>query len=74
VAINRRLETDQDFQEAMDRQAQIRVFLKDQMVDSGGIISRFDDQIIAVQTSVSDLTYHRRDLCEFFTYLFYFNN
>jgi hypothetical protein len=66
VAINRRLETDQDFQEAMVRQARIRVFLNDHMVDSGGVISRFDDQIIAVQTSVSDLTYHRRELCEFF--------
>jgi hypothetical protein len=66
MAINRKLETDQDFQEAMDRQAQIRVFLHDHMVDSGGVISRFDDQIIAVQSSVSDLTYHQRELCEFF--------
>jgi hypothetical protein len=66
MAINRRLETDQDFQEAMDRQARIRVFLNDHMVDSGGVISRFDDQIIAVQSSVSDLTYQRRELCEFF--------
>jgi hypothetical protein len=66
MAINRRLETDQDFQEAMDRQARIRVFLNDHMVDSGGVISRFDEQIIAVQSSVSDLTYHQREHCEFF--------
>jgi hypothetical protein len=66
MAINRRLETDQDFQEAMDRQARIRVFLNDHMVDSGGVITRFDDKIIAVQTSVSDLSYHQRQLCEFF--------
>jgi hypothetical protein len=66
MSINRRLETDQDFQEAMDRQARIRVFQNDHMVDSGGVISRFDDQIIAVQSSVSELTYHPRQLCEFF--------
>lgn len=66
MAATRRLETNQDFQEAMERQARIRVFLNDHMVDSGGIITRFDDEIIAVQTSVSDLTYHKRQLCEFF--------
>lgn len=66
MAITRRLETDQDFQEAMDRQARIRVFLNDHMVDSGGVITRFDDQIIAIQTSVSELSYHQRQLCEFF--------
>jgi hypothetical protein len=66
MAINRRLETDQDFQEAMDRQARIRVFHNDHMVDSGGVITRFDDQIIAVQGSVSELSYHQRQLCEFF--------
>jgi hypothetical protein len=66
MAITRRLETDQDFQEAMERQARIRVFLNDHMVDSGGVITRFDDQIIAIQTSVSELSYHQRQLCEFF--------
>jgi hypothetical protein len=66
MAANRRLVTDQDFQEAMERQARIRVFLNDHMVDSGGAMTRFDDQIIAVQTSVSELTYHQRQLCEFF--------
>jgi hypothetical protein len=66
MAANRRLESDQDFQEAMERQARIRVFLNDQMVDSGGVITRFDDQVIALQASVSELTYHKRQLCEFF--------
>jgi hypothetical protein len=66
MAINRRLQTDQDFQEAMDRQSQIRVFHNDHIVDSGGVITRFDDLIIAVQSSVSDLTYHQRQQCEFF--------
>jgi ribosome maturation factor RimP len=66
MAINRRLQTDQDFQEALEKQARIRVFQHDHMVDSGGILVRFDEQIIALQSSVSDLAYHSRELCEFF--------
>lgn len=66
MAHNRKLETDPDFQEAMDRQVPIRVFQNDQVVDSGGIIIRFTEEVIIVQTGVSGLTYHPRGLCEFF--------
>jgi ribosome maturation factor RimP len=66
MAINRRLQTDQDFQEALDKQVRIRVFQNDHMIDPGGILVRFDGQIIALQSSVSDLTYHQREQCEFF--------
>jgi ribosome maturation factor RimP len=66
MAHNRRLITDQDFKEAMERQVSIRVFQDDHIVDSGGVIVRFDDQTIVVQSTVSDLHYHQRDLCEFY--------
>jgi ribosome maturation factor RimP len=66
MAINRRLQTDEDFQEALEKQVRIRVFQNDHMVHSGGVLIRFDEQIIALQSSVSDLTYHPRELCEFF--------
>ncbi|MFH5184950.1 hypothetical protein ACHHV8_21170 [Paenibacillus sp. TAB 01] len=66
MAHNRKLISDQDFQEAMDRQFAIRVFQDDHVVDSGGTISRFDDQIVVVQSSLSELGYHSRKACEFF--------
>ncbi|NOU91836.1 hypothetical protein GC093_01100 [Paenibacillus sp. LMG 31456] len=66
MAQNRRLITDQDFQEAMERQRAIRVFQDDHVVDSGGIIIRFDDNLIVTQSGVSDISYHQRTLCEFF--------
>jgi hypothetical protein len=66
MASNQRLETDQDFKEAMEREAPIRVFQDDHVVDSGGIITRFDDQTIVIQSGVSELAYHARALCEFF--------
>ncbi|ALS23915.1 MULTISPECIES: hypothetical protein [Paenibacillus] len=62
----RRLLTDQDFQEAMDRQVAVRVFQNDHIVDSGGIIIRFTDTSIVTQSGVSDVTYHQRNACEFF--------
>ncbi|MDO7907124.1 hypothetical protein Q5741_11955 [Paenibacillus sp. JX-17] len=58
--------TDSDFQEALDRELSIRVFEDDHLVSSGGTIIRFDDQIVAIQSSVSDLQYHSRSTCEFF--------
>ncbi|MDF2960595.1 MAG: hypothetical protein K0S39_2330 [Paenibacillus sp.] len=64
--ISRRLVTDRDFQEAMDRQIRIRVFQDDHVVDSGGIITRFDDKTVVTQSGVSDISYHERTLCEFF--------
>lgn len=66
MAQNRRLVTDQDFKEAMERRVSIRVFQDDHIIDSNGIIIRFDDKSIVVQTGVSDITYHGRDVCEFF--------
>jgi len=66
MAINRRLETDTDFQEAMDRQHRIRVFKDNHQIDSGGILIRFDSNTIVIQSSVSDLAYHARTDCEFF--------
>ncbi|WP_163857619.1 hypothetical protein [Paenibacillus elgii] len=66
MARNHRLVTDADFQEAMEREAPIRVFQDDHVVGSGGIITRFDNDTVVIQSGVSDVAYHRRDLCEFF--------
>lgn len=63
---NRRILTDQDFQEAMVKQVQIRVFQNDQMVDSGAVISRFDDRTVVMQAGVSEVSYYAREACEFF--------
>ncbi|MNY82117.1 hypothetical protein D3C86_2240440 [compost metagenome] len=51
----------------MERQARIRVFKDDHIIDSGGIIIRFDDGMVVIQSSVSDITYHPRTACEFFS-------
>jgi hypothetical protein len=61
-----RLLTDQDFQEVMERQARLRVFKDDHIIDTGGVIVRFDNQTVVVQTGVGDLAYHARSACEFF--------
>lgn len=66
MARNRRLITDQDFQEAMENQTGIRVFQDDHVVDSGVIIIRFDEKTVVTQSGVSDVTYHPRRECEFF--------
>lgn len=66
MPITRRLFTDQDFQEVLDRQLRVRVFQDDQLIGSGGLVIRFDDESVVVQSSVSDLDYHSRKKCEFF--------
>ncbi|MCZ8512251.1 hypothetical protein O9H85_07375 [Paenibacillus filicis] len=66
MAYNQKLITDQDFQQAMDREAHIRVFQDDHVVGAGGVIARFTDDTIVIQYSVSDVTYHSRRDCEFF--------
>lgn len=66
MARNRRLTTDADFKEAMDKRIPVRVFEDDMIVDPQGLIIRFDDSIIVVQSSVSQITYHDRKKCEFF--------
>ncbi|QYR22530.1 hypothetical protein KZ483_06055 [Paenibacillus sp. sptzw28] len=62
----RRLLTDQDFNEALERQFRIRVFRDDHIVDTAGFIVRFDDHTVVIQSSVSDIAYHSRESCEFF--------
>ncbi len=66
MAQNIRLLTDQDFEEAMQRQARLRVFKNDHIIDNNGIIVRFDNQTVVVQAGVGDLSYHARADCEFF--------
>ncbi|MDO3408662.1 hypothetical protein QWJ34_02670 [Saccharibacillus sp. CPCC 101409] len=66
MATNRKLETERDFQEAMDNERTVRVFQNDDMINPGGLIIRFDDSMIAVQSSVSDLDYYDRRTCEFY--------
>ncbi|MFC0214978.1 hypothetical protein ACFFK0_21440 [Paenibacillus chartarius] len=63
---NRKLLIDRDFQEALDRQTAIRVFQNDHVISSGGIIIRFDDRLVVIQSGVSDISYLDRDSCEFF--------
>ncbi|GIP39386.1 hypothetical protein J31TS4_26660 [Paenibacillus sp. J31TS4] len=63
---NRRLETDEDFQEAMERGTGIRVFQDDYVIQSGGVITRFTDSFVVIQSDVSDLQYYDRSSCEFF--------
>ncbi|WP_410771471.1 hypothetical protein [Fontibacillus sp. BL9] len=62
----RRLLTEQDFQEALDRQLRIRVFRNDHMVDNDTLIIRFTDETVITQTGVSELTYHSRRDSQFF--------
>ncbi|MBN2981895.1 MULTISPECIES: hypothetical protein [Cohnella] len=64
--INRKLLTDPDFSEAQERRAAVRVFKDDHIVDSGGVIVRFDERTVVVQSGVGDLAYHSRAGCEFF--------
>ncbi|MFD0695681.1 hypothetical protein ACFQZT_16390 [Paenibacillus sp. GCM10027628] len=66
MARNHRLITDIDFQEAIDRNASVRVFKDDHIVDSNAVILRFSETTVVVQTQVSDLTYYDRNACEFF--------
>ncbi|MEI7027748.1 hypothetical protein [Paenibacillus sp. y28] len=67
MAQTRRLQTDADFQEALDRQLVIRVFENDHVVSSGGGIVRFAEDLIVIQTGVSDISYFQRSSCEFFS-------
>ena len=66
MALNRRLHSDADFQEALDRRLSVRVFQDDHIVDSGSVIVRFDERTVVTQSGVSDLAYHSRAECEFF--------
>lgn len=66
MAYTRRLESIQDFTEAMENKNTIRVFQDNHVVASGGTISRIDDKTIVIQSGVSDLYYYQKDTCEFF--------
>ncbi|CAM3619399.1 hypothetical protein [Marinicrinis lubricantis] len=66
MARNQKLVTDADLDEAMEREARIRVFQDDHMVGTGGTIVRYTEDMVVIQNSVSDVTYYRRDECEFF--------
>lgn len=66
MARNQRLVTDIDFQDAVERQAVVRVFKDDHIVDSNAVVLRFSEKTVVVQTRVSDLTYYDREVCEFF--------
>lgn len=66
MAMLRKLITDSDFQEAVDRESQVRVFVNNQIVEHSAIIVRFDEQKIITQSNVSDLMYHNRDEGEFY--------
>ncbi|MCC3376835.1 hypothetical protein [Cohnella sp. REN36] len=66
MAINRRLTTDPDFQEALDKQLRVRVFQDDHIIEAGGILLRFDEDTVVIQSGVSDIAYHARKACEFF--------
>ncbi|RKP50042.1 hypothetical protein D7Z26_19705 [Cohnella endophytica] len=66
MALNIRLLTDPDFEEAMQRHAPLRVFKNDHMIGNGGIIVRYDAETVVVQSGVGDLAYHSRRDCEFF--------
>ncbi|MNI18397.1 hypothetical protein D3C73_718040 [compost metagenome] len=66
MALNRKLVTDLDLKEAMERQVRIRIFQDDRVVESGGIISRFDEASVVIQSGVSDINYYPRASCEIF--------
>lgn len=66
MAVLRRLMTDQDFEDAIERESRIRVFQDNLIIDDKAIVIRFDDSKIVTQASVGDITYHSRKSCEFF--------
>lgn len=62
----RRLFTDQDFQEAVNRRLHVRIFRDDHLIESDSFVIRFTDETIITQSRVSDMTYHPRKECNFF--------
>jgi len=62
----RRLLTDEDFTEAMERNSKLRVFKDDHIIDTGSHVVRFDDRTVVTQAGVSDISYHDRTACEFY--------
>jgi len=66
MSLLRRLITDADFSEALEKEKYIRVFQHNQIIDNRSVIVRFDDQLVVTQATVGDLMYHHRHDCEYF--------
>ncbi|MCA0757384.1 hypothetical protein KP806_20200 [Paenibacillus sp. N4] len=66
MAINRRLGSDRDFEEMIEKQLRIRVFQNNQIIDAGSVVVRFDDNVIVTQSGIGDISYHSRQDCEFY--------
>lgn len=66
MSVNRRLVTDLDFEEVIEKQLRIRVFQDNHIVEMNPYVVRFDDKLVVTQSGVSDITYHNRSDCEFF--------
>lgn len=66
MSVNRRLFTDSDFEEVVRKQLKIRVFQDNHIIEGSTVVVRFDDSTVVTQSSVSDITYHNRNACEFF--------
>ncbi|MEO3946447.1 hypothetical protein [Gorillibacterium sp. CAU 1737] len=66
MAINRKLITDADFEEAEAKEWRVRVFQDDHLVDAGGLIVRFSPDLVVIQSGVGDVAYYQRQDCEFY--------
>jgi hypothetical protein len=66
MAINRRIVSDRDFNEMVDKQLRVRVFQNNQIIDGNAAVVRFDDSMVVTQSGVGDISYHNRQECEFF--------
>lgn len=66
MSLNRKLLTNADFEEALQKGTRIRVFQDNHIVDASSVIVRFDENTVVTQSTVSDLMYHNRSACEFF--------
>lgn len=66
MSINRRLFTDSDFEEVIQKQLKIRVFQNNHIIEGSTVVVRFDDTTVVTQSGVGDIGYHSRSGCEFF--------
>lgn len=66
MSILHKLYTDEDFQDAVDKESLIRVFKDNHIVEHRVIVVRFNESKVITQSNVSDLTYHNRADCEFY--------
>ncbi|MFD0588609.1 hypothetical protein ACFQZE_11390 [Paenibacillus sp. GCM10027627] len=66
MSVIRKLATDADFEEALEKGTRIRVFQHNHIIDAASLIVRFDDATVVTQSGVGDFMYHKREECEFF--------